>query len=200
MKYKWTATPARWRGYDWPAWHYECEMKSDRCTAINDDGTRCSRRVVIGKPMCWIHSRSQMKLAVKNSTIPNAGKGLFAIRTKKKGLTETQLHKPVFRKNENIAKYTGDVVTEAELDARYGGDVNYTAPYALLMNGVIIDAGCNRGIASIANHKPPSQANSEFTETGKIRATKNIYDGREIFVDYGPNYQFHPNVTAKVVR
>jgi hypothetical protein len=150
-----------------------------------------------------------MNLAIKKSSIPGAGKGLFAIRTKKADLTEAEKRAPVFKGTEQrgdiIAKYTGQVVTPEQLDERYG---EYTAPYAFTFQGKLVDAALDRGIASLANRKPHSQANAKLTETGNIRATKNIYDssekqpGRaakgEIFIDYGADYQFEPNVSYSV--
>lgn len=134
-----------------------------------------------------------------------AGKGLFAIRTKTKGLTPTQLREPIFKAKEKIASYTGEQVTKGVLDDRYG---NYTAPYTLQVgegsNVRLVDAACERGIAAFANAKPPSRANAKLTKTGNLIATKNIHDGVEIFTPYHADarkrgaddtaYKFHKNV------
>ena len=164
-----------------------------QCTAESENGVRCTRRVCIGRKMCWQHSRSNLHLKVDKSKIPGAGKGLFAFRSKKKGLTAQQLAKPIFNKGQNIVKYEGENVTRQNLDNRYG---DYTAPYALQIGNQIVDAALDRGIASIVNSKPPSRANAKFTESGNVKAMKPIYDGSEIYVYYGRDYKFDKNVTT----
>lgn len=194
MKFHFEA-PARGR---FGAKNWTKELKCGQCTAVNEDGIRCSRRVCVGKTMCWQHSRIKLHLKVDKSKIPNAGKGLFAIRTQKKGLTAEQLRKPVFKKGENIVKYRGEEVSKNQLDQRYG---DWTAPYALQIGngGPIVDAALDRGIAAMANHKPKSRANAKLSETGYIKAKKPILDGAEIYVTYGDQrekdaFKFEPQV------
>jgi hypothetical protein len=143
--------------------------------------------------MCWIHNQGKKGLKIKQSTLQNAGKGLFAV-TKKGGNRD----RPVFKPNEVITKYDGLPRTAEEIDEMYG---EYTAPYTLLVgrgqNEHNIDAACRRGIASLANHKPASRANAKLTETGNLTATKNIFDGQEIFASYGRAYRFDEPTTIK---
>lgn len=178
-----------------PAHQFQCQLKCQRCEAKTASGKQCTRKVCMGLTRCWSHSRSDLHLAVKPSTIPQAGKGLFAIRTKKKGLTSEQLKKPIFKPNDKIAPYLAEQVSRRVLDDRYGG---YTAPYALSVgegqNTRLIDAACQRGIAAFANSKPLSRSNAKLAKSGNLVATKNIYDGSEIFANYGSKYKFHPNV------
>jgi hypothetical protein len=101
----------------------------------------------------------------------------------------------VFKKGEKIVKYTGEKISEKKLEDRYG---DFTAPYALQIgiNGPIVDAALDRGIASLSNHKPLSRANAELSESGFIKAKKPILDGAEIYVTYGDEgdpeaYQFN---------
>jgi len=175
-----------------PYKHFSGDLKCGQCTAESESGERCSRRVCTGRKMCWQHTRSKLHLKVDKSKIAGAGKGLFAFRSKKRGLSPQQLAKPVFKKGDKIAKYSGQVISAATLEDRYG---DYTAPYALQVGDKIIDAALDRGIGSIFNHKPPSRSNAKFTNTGKIIAKKPIKDGSEIYVDYGDEYKFDRNVT-----
>jgi hypothetical protein len=148
-------------------------------------------------PYCWSHARSVKHLRIAKSTIQGAGQGLFAIRTKKAGLTKKELEKPVFKKDQVITPYVGERITNQEKDDRYH---EYTAPYALSFKRPkgeveIIDSACKRGLASLANHKVPSRgANAKLTENGNLSATKNIYEGSEIFAYYGPLFKFDENV------
>ena len=54
-------------------------MGCEQCTAIKANGTRCKNRTCKQYPYCWIHLKSIDKLQVKQSNIPNAGKGLFYV-------------------------------------------------------------------------------------------------------------------------
>ena len=215
VKFKWdaTAVPASGRKPAKPAKSFSCTLQCSRCTALKPDGAQCTRRVCVGKPFCWSHARSQMNLAIKKSSMPNAGKGLFAIRTRKAGLTPQQRAAPVFKTGQTIARYTGQNKTVEQLQQDFG---EYTAPYAFKIGDNIVDAACDRGIAALANRKPESRANAKLTKVGTIKAVKNIYDssepepGRpgkgEIFVDYGmkrgkndtEGYEFEPNVTMSL--
>lgn len=101
------------------------------------------------------------------------GDGLFAMRD--------------FKKDENIVEYIGEVLTEEQFKTRYSDD---KPAYVLDLNNSILDASDVRksNFARYANHKPMSQANARFTKTAWLRATKAIYKGQEIFVDYGRDY------------
>lgn len=185
--------------YQNPEKSFSCQLQCNQCTAHTESGSRCKLRVCVGVPYCWIHNRSIKHLAIKKSTIQNAGKGIFAIRTKTKGLTQQQKRKPIFKKNQVITKYEGETKTMQELNERYGE--NYTAPYTLgyRINGedIYIDGACKRGVGTIANNKPMSRANAKFSGGGNVTAMKPIYDGQEIFVSYGPGYQLNqPGVTS----
>jgi hypothetical protein len=118
---------------------FACRLKTRRCLgARKSDGKRCSLQVTIGLPYCWRHMRSALGVRVANSRIAGAGKGLFAARD--------------FPRWELIAPYDGEVISRAQLDARYPGDV--TGAYALKYSGrppQFIDAACARSAASIIN-------------------------------------------------
>lgn len=146
--------------------------------------------VCIGLPYCWQHSEIKLRLRIADSTIPNAGKGLFAHDpSAAKG-------KPVFRKGDIIVSYTGEKVSRKDFNRRYPGDI--TAAYALAhRNGTGIDSACKRGIASLANAGTQKTANSQYALLdGKyyVECTRDIRHGQEILVDYGSDYRFHDTI------
>ena len=162
---------------------FECQLDCNRCTATTAKGTQCKNRVCIGVPTCHAH-RKDIGLKVKKSTIPNAGKGLFA--TKK------------FKKKKTIGSYAGENISVAENNRRYGGGERDNAPYALSARnapGRILDSACSRSLLSLANSKRQRKRNNaKFSShmkgdgTINVISTKRIKEGDEIFIDYGKGY------------
>jgi hypothetical protein len=65
---------------------FDGELKSDQCQHhINN--VQCQKRCQIGLSVCWIHLLSECHLRIKESTIIDAGIGLFAL-IKKTHLTK----------------------------------------------------------------------------------------------------------------
>ena len=170
---------------------------TQRCAAENKAGGQCNCRTAKGRH-CAIHMRSLDGLRVTTSSVLGAGMGLFAARDIARG--------------EHIADYTGDEILLS--NDRAGG------PYALAITqrSAIDAARTNTGYGRWANdphgnggndadgdnESPRRRANAEFVlnparRTGRLRATRSIVKGSEIFVSYGPAYwrAFGPN--AKLV-
>jgi hypothetical protein len=116
------------------------------------------------------------------------GMGMFAVQS--------------FDKNELIAPYIGENISDDELDRRYGDNV---APYAIALEGFqTLDAACTRGLGSYVNdyrtdRKDPNKnraaINAELSdETSSehggvwVKAIKKIAPGQEVLVDYGKEY------------
>lgn len=165
---------------------FQCNLKKERCVGHTKTGNRCKRNVCIGLDYCFSHLQIDKHLKIKASTIPNAGKGLFALN---KQLPENAI---VFRKGNLIIDYNGDNINSNQLHNRYGDD---TAPYAVQVNNnQFIDASCRRCIGSLANTNRNTNARlSLYRGKVNIKATKNIKNGDEIFVDYGPIYEIENN-------
>ena len=168
------------------------DLRGQRCIGHCRNGRRCSRRSVIGCPYCFQHLKSDRHLRIKPSTIHNAGKGLFA---------EDSTQAPnaiIFRRDDDIIEYIGETIDRAELNRRYH---HHTAPYALQVRGdnnnpLYIDAATIRGVGSLSNHRAGHHQNARLVvnfqnNTARLRATKNIRNGEEIFVSYG--HQYHIN-------
>lgn len=181
---------------------YECTLQCQQCTAVKANGSRCGNRVCIGVPYCFAHLFYQKNLKIKPSTIPNAGKGLFAAQPR--GGNDI-----VFRKGDVIIGYHGERINKATLDHRYG---QYTAPYGLQrQRDQFEDAACKRGVGSLANHKQGSQANARYSvgrDGMNLVAIKNIRNGQEIFCSYiggarasrAGQYRFNEGTTSTTRR
>lgn len=171
--------------------YFDAPLKSKQCTETTKSGSRCKRKVVIGTPICFTHLKSKMFLEIANSTIPNAGKGLFARKP------SAPNNAVVFEKGDFIANYDGQVISQEELLRRYNQN---TAPYAVSLtkkSGLVEDAALSRGVGSLLSHKPRS-ANVRFSlgrnNRVKIVATRNIKNNQELFVNYGNDYRFDEDV------
>ena len=163
------------------------ELISKRCTHIKANNQQCKLNVVIGLDKCHHHKKSDMNLQIKTSNIIRAGKGLFAF---------DKDNEIVFKNNDIICAYDGEIITNAELNRRYGE--TDTANYTVKINkGKNIDSSVYRSVGSIVNHSSAkSKINAKFalnprTNTVLIRATKNIKHGAEIYLNYGDEYNFN---------
>ena len=128
-------------------------------------------------------------LRIQTSTIPGAGKGLFA-------LDRSRPHRQVlFHANAIICEYGGEILDEDEKDERYE---DKTAPYAVRINrNRYEDGATERGVGSLANEPPRGRdANARLAlynvrgGNGRVRliAESPIRNGDEIFVEYGEEY------------
>lgn len=123
-------------------------------------------------------------LKVKTSTIPHAGNGLFTTKLIKKG--------------EDIAEYTGTVITAKEADAKADAK-DGSGDYLITLNSKkVLDVFGSKCLAGIANDAEGFQKlkgysnNAEIYQDSKshvwLAATKDIPAGSEIFVAYGKAY------------
>ena len=136
-----------------------------------------------------MHARIIYNICAKQSTIPNAGRGLFAYKPSAGNAN-------VFNTGDWICPYGGEAKTMAQLDDRYG--VDGEAPYALCDGPVCADAACVRGWGSFANQAPRSRRpivrpNAELVMRDHgfwLKALRPIRHGSEIFVNYGEVYGF----------
>jgi SET domain-containing protein len=128
-----------------------------------------------------------MNLKVLPSTIPDAGKGLFAFN-RKENENEILIHK-----GDKITSYNGEFIDRDVLLQRY--DV-HTAPYGIQYSqNEYIDSALLRGIGSLINHTRVKDTNVKFSVDRRnheinLVATKNIKNGQELLVNYGRNYHF----------
>ena len=157
-------------------------MPTQRCTAENRGGKQCGARTKRGQ-FCYAHRRQKGGTRIKAASVRGHGLGLFTTRA--------------FRRGEILADYSGDYVVGR------GDDVG--GPYFLnlrVRGGAAIDAArTNSGDGRWANDARgvrlsdgrKARANSIMatqpgTRVVKLRATRDITAGEEIFVSYGAAY------------
>lgn len=184
---------------------FTCAIQCRQCAATKPNGQQCRARTCMGVPYCWQHGQREYKVRIKPSGIPGAGKGLFAAdRAAAPGAV-------VFRKDDFVAPYGGETVTDAQLTQRYG---NHTAPYGMQVFGQRYENGaCVRGPGSMANQAATrGAANAKLTHGrrtvngvaqyyARVVALKPIRNGQEILVWYGARYVFdEPGVTYETRR
>src|SRR5438045_701927 len=101
---------------------FECTIESQRCEHRTGNN-RCKRLVCIGTDLCWSHSITDLCLRVKESNIPDAGRGLFACQHR------VPPDHIVFRPGDILCEYQGEIIDTDEVDRRYTFD--RTAPYTV---------------------------------------------------------------------
>ena len=145
-----------------------------------------------------------VKLEIKDSEY---GKGVFAkanpipVDGGRRRTRNNNHRQPVFRSGEEIIEYGGERIAKAELLARYGKN---TAPYAIEMgnrNQTYQDGACVRTIGTVINHNARNP-NVEFSQTHNgsritITALRDIYNGDQLYANYGDDYEFEDNVVSK---
>ena len=152
-----------------------------RCSFIKDNEEQCKLRSCVSGSLCWIHTRRQYHLRVKPSTIPNAGRGLFAATAD-------------FRKGQQIVPYSGDVLTRAQYEQRYPND---DGEYVFKVNNNrYIDARSTQSaVGRYANRCTgtglPCNARITGAQHPNLKATRLIHDGDEILVPYGGSFIQH---------
>jgi len=147
---------------------------------------RCKKRTQTdGK--CYIHGEREDGLRVKPSTIPGAGKGLFAA---KKG-PRVKAGGEVFHQGDRIDWYAGKVLTGKKMDKRYGPDD--IAEYVLQVGkDRFVDAKKPTSCyARWANSARGPRVNARLAKStkhksrGQLIATKSIRKDQEILTTYG---------------
>lgn len=161
---------------------FSCPVQCQRCEERNANGRRCKNTVCIGVPYCWLHLQNKHHLKIKDSTIPGAGKGVFAWDPKKPAGAY------VFPHGKDVIKYGGEPITNAEKNRRYR---DKTGPYAIgnYINTKFEDAACKRGVGAMFNHKRGGRADLKIKDgVFKVTARQAIKNKEEIFVNYGNRY------------
>eukprot|EP01031_Cornospumella_fuschlensis_P025540 gene25540-30837_t len=175
--------------------HFRCKIHATQCTGTTKQGARCKRKCIIGFEYCPAHMASTLKLAIRNSTLDGAGKGLFAFDR------AARPDDVVFRDGDRIARYNGQLINAQQLQDRYGG---YTAPYGVQVNTrQVIDCACKRGVGSLGNTRPAAN-NATLSvntrdKTASVKATRTIRNGQEVFISYGCAYRFDDETSHRTV-
>ena len=169
-----------------PNKHGTVMTPTQRCSANTNAGAQCAQRTAVAH-LCWNHLQRDMGVRVKPSSVPGAGRGLFAAR-------------PAGLPAGHKVPYTGDAM---ELD----GDGARGGPFVLqTRNDSGIDAARrNSGLGRWINDPKGAtdgqgrarQANCEFvlfTPRGErervaaVRTLRPVPNGEELLVRYGRDY------------
>ena len=135
------------------------------------------------KPRTWTADA----FAIRSSTIPLGGKGLFAAED--------------IREEDTIGYYTGEIITGDELE----DGVYAESPYILWVanNHVIVGEGPRSNYTRYINHSKRPNAFlvvSTRWKTARFEAIKRIRPGEEIFFDYGEDYWNNMDFSPKKPR
>lgn len=154
-----------------------------RCHARTLADRRCSRRTCLYANNCFQHTRRELGVAVRPSTIAQAGLGLFAVRRIPAG-TSLPYARPQ------------DRLTRAQLEARYPGQ--QLAVFALCDRGRCVDgASTQSGIGRYVNspYQTGRRSNARLrmrhgnnVVAADVYTTKVIQPGTEILASYGRGY------------
>jgi hypothetical protein len=107
---------------------------------------------------------------VRPSNIPNAGLGVFALKN--------------FKKGDAMGYYSGAVLVDPKKTKRRGN-------YAMEVQGgqVILDGACLFSFPTMINDiRDTKRYNVRVDETALLRASANISEGEELYLDYGPSF------------
>jgi hypothetical protein len=156
----------------------------DRCHAQTKAGTRCKRNTIKYARFCWMHAKSEQGVKIDDSTIPNAGHGLFATRTLPAN-TKIQYGRPQ------------DIVPGNTINQRYGanGLGQYVAcnhAGTLCADARSTQSGLGRWIDDPRNANRNNTRISVGIMQGRPYAnavlTKQVPAGRELFAPYGRKF------------
>jgi uncharacterized protein len=155
-----------------------------QCSGLTVKGTRCTRRTCKLSSLCFQHLSKEKGLAVRTSTIPNAGQGLFTTK-------DVSIPANKRRSGVPLIQYTGEELTAAQHQQRYGDEVGQ---YVLKLGPQkFIDARSTQSsVARYANacDKPGARkpCNARFSVSGKLVAVKKLNKGQEVLTRYGKEY------------
>jgi SET domain-containing protein len=175
---------------------FHSRMFSGRCESTKANGQRCKRRTCFGIEYCNSHLVKEKKLQIRQSNIPNGGKGLFAYKE------HGQPNEIIFKTNQKIINYEGEIISAQDLIDQYGQN---TGPYAVRMsNDEYVDSALLRGVGSIANtgiqrNNCNCQLSVDFRNRRVlIKAIKNIRQGQELLLYYGDLFNLYEGTRYQV--
>lgn len=165
-------------------------MAGDRCvqcSATSKSGARCKLNTCMQFPYCWVHLKSIDKLQVKDSTVPNSGKGLFYVGKKdfpaKKRITLYSSQKLGREKVEG--DYVLEVSSKQFIDAK--DKLNYVGRYINSIHSTGKRPNVRFGTGSVVTKKTVA-GGARYTYP--IISSKRIKPNTELFLSYGKSYRF----------
>ena len=149
--------------------------KCVQCTATTKTGDRCLRRTCRYAPFCASHKTYR----VAQSNIPNARRGVFAVRGLKKGSTIGSYI--IATKRQNEAEF---------LESHPSGRATHTA----IINGDYFTATgagnrTHNAIGMINNAGTGGRNNAKLLQSGMVVTTRNVKSDDELLLAYGSSYR-----------
>jgi hypothetical protein len=152
-----------------------------QCSATTRKGIRCKNTTCIYSEFCGLHTQSLLNLALRQSWIPTANRGLY-----------TTVDIP---KHQNIARYTGELKTFAEYDAAPSG-YGYGISAGRVMDAASTQTGLGRYVndcrAADRRQGHCARSNARFVVSHRngiatiwVRAIVDIPAESEIYASYG---------------
>ena len=142
--------------------------------------------LVVGVALPASQTPYEKSLEIRQSTIPNAGNGVYT--------------KVAIPKGAYLGAYSGEFITEEEYRRRAAaskwqymmGLLDCARPHT---NGLMTIDGISGNVFTRMNYAPPEFQNVRFEKICeppfvRIVALRNIAPGEELWVDYGPRYRY----------
>ena len=157
-------------------------MPTQRCTADARGGRQCGARTKRGQ-YCYVHRRKLNGTHIKPASTESHGFGLFTTRA--------------FKKGDTIADYTGDYVTGRSDEIGGSYFVNLRIRGGAAIDAARTNSGDGRWANDARGVRLPDgrraranciMAGQAGTRVVKLRATRDIAAGEEIFLSYGAAY------------
>ena len=170
------------------------------CQAQTRSGRRCKIITCRDSDLCHIHLKSLNKIVIAPSRVVQGGLGLFAWTHRNIGVSERVAgHPPIFKKGDIITSYGGEILSRNDMNRRYdyldpqsNKIIQPTAPYGLYKSKEeVYDGACRRRGGVYANDYRSSgqqYINAYITTAMNLKATRNIYKGDEILINYHKGY------------
>lgn len=153
--------------------------QSKRCPYyMKHRGRQCKNHVVYGY-YCYVHNKYRKGLRIKNSTIKNAGRGLYAAKQYKLG--------------QIVSQYQGQKLKKRDVDKKYKEQGDFTVCNGNKPHSICVDAAVTSSSNGRYANTQNTQNNTELkykntSKTFRLVATEPIQPQQEIFADYGQSY------------
>lgn len=181
--------------------YWKRKLASKQCGSRLPNGKRCKKWTTRIHPFCYSCTVRIYSVAIGESTQgPGSGLGLFAYDPKK---DENAI---IFKSDQWIAPYGGEVITDKECEKRYTGclqgDITVCCPYAIGTDkNETVDAALVRGPAAYCNDSKDKDYNAYLCGNPLgIRALRKIRQHEEILVDYGTAYWKSKHLRFETIR
>jgi len=153
--------------------------ESKRCPYyMKHRGRQCKKHVVYGY-YCYVHNKYRKGLRIKESMIPDAGRGLYAEKPYKQG--------------QIVSQYRGQKLKKRDIDKKYEEQGDFTVCNGNKPHNICVDAAVTSSSNGRYANTTDARNNVQLkyknaNKTFRLVATEPIPTSKEIFADYGQTY------------